>query len=48
MRKLLLLMALATFVCFSTTAMAAMKIKLSVVTKPGSAQNIAAESLKNW
>jgi len=46
MRKFLILMALATFICFSTTAMAAIKIKLGVATKPGSAQNIAAEKFK--
>jgi len=46
MRRFLVLMALATIICFSTTAMAAMKIKLGVVTKPGSAQNIVAEKFK--
>ncbi len=46
MRKFLVFTALVTFICFSTAAMAAMKIKLGVVTKPGSAQNIAAEKFK--
>ena len=46
MKKFLVFAALATFICFSTAAMAAMKIKLGVVTKPGSAQNIAAEKFK--
>jgi tripartite ATP-independent transporter DctP family solute receptor len=46
MRRLLIPMALATLICFSTPAFAAVKIKLGVVTKPGSAQNIAAEKFK--
>ncbi|MDY6792414.1 MAG: TRAP transporter substrate-binding protein [Thermodesulfobacteriota bacterium] len=46
MKKLIIMMVLGTFICFTTTAMAAMKIKLGVVTKPGSAQNIAAEKFK--
>jgi len=39
-------MVVVSLICFSTTAMAEMEIKLGVVTKPGSAQNIAAEKFK--
>ena len=46
MKKFLVLLTVVILFCFSTTAMAMMKIKLSVVTKPGSAQNIAAEKFK--
>ena len=46
MKKLIAIIALGTFICFSTTSIAAMKIKLGLVTKPGSAQNIAAEKFK--
>ena len=46
MKKFLVLAALMTVVAFSGTAMAAMKIKVGVVTKPGSAQNIVAEKFK--
>jgi len=45
MKKLFILIAL-TLVLFSGTAMSAMTIKLGVVTKPGSAQNIVAEKFK--
>jgi TRAP-type C4-dicarboxylate transport system substrate-binding protein len=33
-------------ICFANTAVAAVKIKLGVVTKPGSAQNIVAEKFQ--
>jgi len=46
MKKILVLMVVVSLICFSTTAMAEMEIKLGVVTKPGSAQNIAAEKFK--
>jgi len=46
MKKFLVLMVVVSLICFSTTAMAEMEIKLGVVTKPGSAQNIAAEKFK--
>ena len=46
MKKILVLMVVVSLICFSTTAMAAMKIKLGVVTKPGSAQNIASEKFQ--
>lgn len=46
MKKCLVLMAVVSFICFSTPANAEMKVKLGVVTKPGSAQNIAAEKFK--
>lgn len=46
MKKCLVLMAVVSFICFSTPAIAEMKVKLGVVTKPGSAQNIAAEKFK--
>ena len=46
MKKLLALLTMVTLISFSGPAIAAMKIKLGVVTKPGSAQNIAAEKFK--
>ncbi len=46
MKKLFILMIAAAMILSSGAAMAAMKIKLGVVTKPGSAQNIAAEKFK--
>ena len=45
MKKVLVLIFLACFVLFTGTA-SAITIKLGVVTKPGSAQNIAAEKFK--
>ena len=39
-------MVVVSLICFSTPAIAEMKVKLGVVTKPGSAQNIAAEKFK--
>lgn len=46
MKKLFILMLAAAMTISSGAAMAAMKIRLGVVTKPGSAQNIAAEKFK--
>ncbi|MES0447588.1 MAG: TRAP transporter substrate-binding protein DctP, partial [Desulfobacterales bacterium] len=46
MKKLIALLTMVTLISFSGSATAAMKIKLGVVTKPGSAQNIAAEKFK--
>ena len=46
MKKCLVLMVVVSLICFSTPAIAEMKVKLGVVTKPGSAQNIAAEKFK--
>jgi tripartite ATP-independent transporter DctP family solute receptor len=46
MKKWFLFTAALTFFFFSGSALAAMTIKLGVVTKPGSAQNIAAEKFK--
>ena len=47
MKKYVLLAIAMTFILGSSNAaLAAMKIKLGVVTKPGSAQNIAAEKFK--
>jgi len=46
MKKLLALLTIVILISFSGSAIAAMKIKLGVVTKPGSAQNIAAEKFK--
>ena len=46
MKKLLALIIMLTVISFSGTAMAAIIIKLGVVTKPGSAQNVAAEKFK--
>jgi tripartite ATP-independent transporter DctP family solute receptor len=46
MKKLLSLIILFTMICYSGSAMALTRIKLGVVTKPGSAQNIVAEKFK--
>ena len=46
MKRLLTLFIMVTLICFSGNSMAAVNIKLGVVTKPGSAQNIAAEKFK--
>ena len=46
MKKLLLLITIATAISFAGNSMATVTIKLGVVTKPGSAQNIAAEKFK--
>ena len=46
MKKWVAVAVAAAVVFFSGTAMAGLKIKLGVVTKPGSAQNIAAEKFK--
>ena len=46
MKKCLVFMVVVSLICFSTPAIAEMKVKLGVVTKPGSAQNIAAEKFK--
>lgn len=46
MKKWVAVAVAAAFVFFSSSAMASLKIKLGVVTKPGSAQNIAAEKFK--
>ncbi|MBW1866903.1 MAG: TRAP transporter substrate-binding protein [Deltaproteobacteria bacterium] len=46
MKKYVILAIAMTFILSSTAALATMKIKLGVVTKPGSAQNIAAEKFK--
>ena len=46
MKRLFILITAVAMMLSSGTAMAAMKIKLGVVTKPGSAQNIAAEKFK--
>jgi tripartite ATP-independent transporter DctP family solute receptor len=46
MKKLFTLMLVFTVFIFSSNALAAVKIKLGVVTKPGSAQNIVAEKFK--
>jgi tripartite ATP-independent transporter DctP family solute receptor len=46
MKKMLILTLAAALMLTSQTATAAVKIKLGVVTKPGSAQNIAAEKFK--
>jgi len=45
-RVLLLLLSLAMVASTSLTSLAAVKINLGVVTKPGSAQNIAADKFK--
>jgi tripartite ATP-independent transporter DctP family solute receptor len=39
-------MVIVSLISFSTSAIAELKVKLGVVTKPGSAQNIAAEKFK--
>ncbi len=46
MKKLIVLIVATAFVVCATTALATVKIKLGVVTKPGSAQNIVAEKFK--
>ena len=46
MKKLLAFMFVVTLFLFSSNALAVTKIKLGVVTKPGSAQNIVAEKFK--
>ena len=46
MKKLLAFVAMLSFIFFSGAEAAEIKIKLGVVTKPGSAQNIAAEKFK--
>ena len=46
MKKITILLTLAAFLFCIGNAMAATDIKLGVVTKPGSAQNIAAEKFK--
>ncbi len=46
MKKWVVVTVAAVFLCLSGTATASLKIKLGVVTKPGSAQNIAAEKFK--
>ncbi|MCP4116221.1 MAG: TRAP transporter substrate-binding protein [Desulfobacteraceae bacterium] len=46
MKKLSLILSTVLLLAFSTPSTAALKIKLGVVTKPGSAQNIVAEKFK--
>lgn len=46
MKKRYLLILTFIWICFSTTAVAGVTIKLGVVTKPGSAQNIVADKFK--
>jgi len=46
MKKRLAFMLVVSLLLISSNALAAVKIKLGVVTKPGSAQNIAAEKFK--
>lgn len=46
MKRITVLFTVALFICFAVNATATTKIKLGVVTKPGSAQNIAAEKFK--
>jgi tripartite ATP-independent transporter DctP family solute receptor len=46
MKKFSFILVILTLLLFSTAAIAEMKIKLGVVTKPGSAQNIVAEKFK--
>ena len=46
MKRLTMIMTMIIIFLFSGTAMAVIKVKLGVVTKPGSAQNIAAEKFK--
>ena len=46
MKKLLWLIAVCVLLLYSGSAMAVTRIKLGVVTKPGSAQNIVAEKFK--
>ena len=47
MKKSVVLITVLMLLVFSGAAMAKMNIKLAVVTKPGSAQNIAAEKFKS-
>lgn len=46
MKKAVVLIVAAVLLAFAGTAMAGMQIKLAVVTKPGSAQNIVADKFK--
>jgi tripartite ATP-independent transporter DctP family solute receptor len=46
MKKVLSLWVMLGVICFSSNTFAIVKIKLGVVTKPGSAQNIVAEKFK--
>jgi len=46
MKRFRTLFIMVIIICFADTAIAAVKIKLGVVTKPGSAQNIVAEKFK--
>jgi len=46
MKRFRTLFIMVIIICFADTAIAAVKIKLGVVTKPGSAQNIVAENFK--
>ncbi len=46
MKKFLALLIVFTVISYASAAMAAIEIKLGVVTKPGSAQNIVAEKFK--
>ncbi len=46
MKKFLALLIVFTAISYASAAMAAIEIKLGVVTKPGSAQNIVAEKFK--
>jgi tripartite ATP-independent transporter DctP family solute receptor len=46
MKKLLMVLSVAALFLFSGSSFAATKIKVGVVTKPGSAQNIAAQKFK--
>ena len=46
MKRFRALFIMVIIICFADTAIAAVKIKLGVVTKPGSAQNIVAEKFE--
>jgi len=46
MKRFGTLFIIAVIICFANTAIAAVKIKLGVVAKPGSAQNIVAEKFQ--
>jgi len=46
MKKLLSVITLFAVICYSVSAMAMTRIKLGVVTKPGSAQSIVAEKFR--
>ena len=46
MKKMLWLITVCVLLLYSGSAMALTRIKLGVVTKPGSAQNIVAEKFK--